>query len=160
MVPVSSMLKKPNSQHCLQTYRCSNSAINRPGHFCRAQPHTLASSILGTNVANNFQGPSEIREQLPIFPKGWVQQGEKVTLPKHIVQSFGDYYSSLYNLSDSSLSQTQLNNYLSSARLPCLSSPTAARPKGSYNHRGIAVGGGLSQARQSTRPGWIHHPIL
>lgn len=48
--------------------------------------------------------------------------GQKVSLHKNIAQSFGEYYFYLYNLPDNPPSQTQLNNYLSSAHLPRLSS--------------------------------------
>lgn len=49
--------------------------------------------------------------------------GLKVTLPKYIAQSFGDYYSPLYNLPGSSQSQVQMDDNLASSHLPRLSSP-------------------------------------
>ena len=51
-------------------------------------------------------------------------EGGKHTLPRDIVQRFGDFYSALYNLHSGPQNQTAVHEYVSSSRLPSLSSIT------------------------------------
>lgn len=53
--------------------------------------------------------------------------GQILSLPKDIVQAFGKYYSSLYNLASPSLPPFSVEEYLSSSRLAHLPSPARCK---------------------------------
>lgn len=76
--------------------------------------------------------------------------GRRISPPKDIAHAFGEFYSSLYNLPPSSPS-SPIEQYLSSARLPCLPCPIRGELEVPITVEELS--GALKSAKQGKAPG-------